>query len=157
MTVAAPDPYAELRQRLVKFFGWRNADTPEDLAQETLARGLTRLREGLEPDNRDGYFFAIAWNVLHEAQRAGRRQHVAVDESTLAGPGAFAAIDVRLSAERVMAWLEESDRQLLMRYHAGEADALRRDLGVSAGALRVRVHRLHNRLSLALRAVEAHQ
>jgi len=40
--------YEELRRRLIKFFEWRGAFFPEDLADETLNRTARKIDEGEE-------------------------------------------------------------------------------------------------------------
>ena len=67
-----PDPAvadrlcAEIRALLVKFFEYRNHENPEDLAHETLIRGLERLGRGVDLKVPVRYFFfGVAMDKLY--------------------------------------------------------------------------------------------
>src|SRR5262245_350687 len=54
--------YEELRRRLIKFFEWRGAFFPEDLADETLNRTARKIDEGEEIEKN---VIALALGVAH--------------------------------------------------------------------------------------------
>src|SRR5262245_66482613 len=54
--------YEELRRRLIKFFEWRGAFFPEDLAAETLNRTARKIDGGEEIEKND---IALALGVAH--------------------------------------------------------------------------------------------
>jgi hypothetical protein len=58
----ATERYAELYRNLVRYFEWNRKPDAEDLAQETLKRGFSRLQQGQKITTKDpaGYFFGIA-------------------------------------------------------------------------------------------------
>ena len=64
----SPDPdiaggeYEELRRRLIKFFEWRGAFFPEDLADETLTRTARKIDKGEEIEKN---VIALALGVAH--------------------------------------------------------------------------------------------
>lgn len=149
-----PDPdqaeakYAELTERLTRFFEWRHCRCPDDLAQETLRRGLTRLSTGAEVRTEDPsrYFFGIAKFVLRETWKT--REH---DQLDPAGSDVNSTDDMRrvegdVLLRECLEALTSDERALLWRYHSGDRAELRRDLGLSDSALRVRVHRLIQRV-----------
>ena len=67
--------YVEIRDRLVSYFGRRNAPTPDDLADETLNRVAKRLEE--QPIDDVGpahYCYIVARFVLLESVRQRDRE-----------------------------------------------------------------------------------
>lgn len=145
------DSYEALIPRLRKFFAWRRCASPEDLAQEVLVRGLRRLSEGIEiQPNPAHYFFGIARLVLHEERRRSAREPGALPDDAVATDGVIGPTEDRILLSQVLGRLAPDDRRLLERYHLGNRDALRRELQLSAEALRVRVHRLHRRIQAAV-------
>jgi DNA-directed RNA polymerase specialized sigma24 family protein len=150
-----PDPargaekYADLVERLTRFFEWRRCASPEDLAQETLLRGLTRIKDGadlyVDPVN---YFFGIAQNVLKESRRADARaaRNVVPDDELQGKSDEFVSVDARIDLARALALLPAADRALIVQYYTRDREQLRRTSRLTAEALRVRVHRILRRL-----------
>jgi DNA-directed RNA polymerase specialized sigma24 family protein len=58
-----------VRGRLVRFFEWRGAQVPEDLADETLERVARKLAVGTPIDDLRKYIFGVARFVAREALR----------------------------------------------------------------------------------------
>lgn len=148
--------FSMLSQRLVVFFRWRGADAAEDLAQETLQRGLSKMDAGLELYSPPvHYFFAIAKNVLRESRRKSVRDPhcIGVDLDTFSD---WASTDTRADhaalLEECLSTLSKDDRHVVVRYYEGERDKLTGELGVDANALRVRVHRAVRRMRARLAA-----
>jgi DNA-directed RNA polymerase specialized sigma24 family protein len=70
----AEEKYRELYKQLVHFFERKCYRDPEDLAQETLRRGFSKLQQGYEikSTNPTLYFFDIARHVTQDSFRAYR-------------------------------------------------------------------------------------
>src|SRR5215471_1789281 len=78
----AEERYRELHQKLVRYFGWNQAAEPEDMAQEALKRGITRLQEGqkITTDDPAGYFFGIARNLVREGWSIRKTEPLPLDD-----------------------------------------------------------------------------
>ena len=162
----AGEAYERIRRRLVKFFEWRGARFPEDLGDETLDRVMRRLAEGEQIRSADPltYCYGVARNVLREWWEQERRAPQAVEVERIAAPPGPSA--ETLERERRLACLERcverlapETRRLVMEYYQdprGRAkilgrQALARGLGVKAGTLRLRMHRLRADLEVCVR------
>lgn len=145
-----PDPdlaaakYRDLFARLVKFFEWRNCRPADDLAQETLRRGLTRVAAGVDVYTADPnhYFFGIARFVALENWKAPRLDSSGELDEQVSGLHTPAQIEAGILLDQCLAALDPVERALLLRYHTGDRDELRAEVGLDATALRVRVHRI---------------
>ena len=149
-----PDPalanakYLALSRRLVKFFEWRHCQPADELAQETLTRGFKDLAAGREVFTSDpaNFFFGYARNIARETWKG--RRHDALDD--VAEPvslvGTAEQVEARLLLSQCLAMLAPGERDLVTRYYAGESAALCAELRLAPGALRVRVHRIVERL-----------
>ena len=153
--------YEALRERLVRFFEWNRADTPEELADETLDRLAHRLAangdEVLDPAR---FSAGIARLLLKEHWRENERREAAL--SAMAG-SYHDAVKRQMEAahqEERMTVLEEClqaipgpSRNLIERYFSVEGrtqahlrQQLAEEYGISTNALRNRV--LRTRLEL---------
>jgi DNA-directed RNA polymerase specialized sigma24 family protein len=150
-----PDPeqatakYTALRSRLIKFFEWRNCDSPEDLAQETLVRGLTRVSEGADIFGPDAvaYFFGIARNVVREQRRPRPLEFIGdLDELTSGASLAAHGVDAQIQLEQCLRRLPPPERELLVRFATEDHHTLSRETGMTPNALRVKVHRIRKKL-----------
>lgn len=144
----AADKCDELFFRLVKFFEWRNCTSPKDLAQDTLLRGFARISSGaaihVDPVH---YFFGVARNIMHEDLRAARgTRDVSLDERSDIGAVAFGGVEARIQLQQCIDRLTPVERSLLVRYHTEERRELCRELDITAGVLRLRVHRIRRKL-----------
>jgi RNA polymerase sigma-70 factor, ECF subfamily len=135
-------------QRAVYAYFLRMLGNPfdaEELTQETFVRACTaalRFRGGSSVKT---WLFGIARRVLLENIR--RRRGVALDEAP-EQPGPVEHPEDRIDLERAFARLSSADREVLMlvdvlRFMPNEAAAI---LGLSAGNLRVRLHRARARM-----------
>lgn len=141
-----------LRRRLEDFFKWRGCDDPEELADETLNRCYVAVAKGVAINTTIGaYVRGIAHYVYTEQIRVrARRQMVPLDAvATLATADHAHAIEQRMRVEQALVHLSEDERLLLRRYFAEGPRELGRDLDVPEGTLRVRVHRLVQRVRRA--------
>jgi RNA polymerase sigma factor (sigma-70 family) len=156
LAVLDPDPvraearYGELRSQLVRFFEWQRHSDPEDAAQETLARGFRRVAAGVDTSAAGvhGYFFGIARNLVKEGWKGRREELLDPDawERTPSPGRHVEQVEARLALTYYLGRLRASERRLIVRYYTGDRDALSRELGVTAGNLRVIVHRIRQKI-----------
>jgi DNA-directed RNA polymerase specialized sigma24 family protein len=150
--------YEQLRRRLVAVFEYRRCHHPEELADETLDRVARKVQEmGPEFEGSDParFVFGVAWNVARESFR--RRSTVPLPDGwERMVPMAPKVDDDAREHACLDCCLEElaaPERDLILGYHEGDRSArIRRrselagELGLSANALRLKIHRLTDRL-----------
>ena len=73
--------YENLRQRLIKFFEWRNCEMPEELTDIVFDRILKKLDEGEQIQQLTAYASTIAQFVFKEYLRSNERQNQLIEES----------------------------------------------------------------------------
>lgn len=159
---AAPLESYRARLRVFAARHLRDRAAAEDVAQETLTRGLESLRAGRirNPAALGGYLFQTALRLcMHRSRSAGREKRAlqrfgsgggeASDESPLAG---LISAEERSSVLDAMGALPQDDRTLLELTYRDELDSeeIGRRLGVTAGAVCVRRHRAIRRLAKLL-------
>jgi len=170
----APEPLADAdaegarlesyRVRLQVFAGRRVHDwtAAEDIAQETLKRGLEALRAGRirNPDALGGYLFQTALRLcMHRGRSAGRERKALQrlgpaepatdDHGTL---GHLISAEERASLHDALGALSPDDRSLLELTYRDELDSseIGRRLGLTAGNVCVRRHRAIRKLAQIL-------
>ena len=167
-TESGGERYLEIRGRLVDYFGRRDCQAPDDLADETLNRVARRLEEAGAID--DGtparYCYIVAKFVFLESLRRPRQ----VDLADQVGEAAEAQVpDERAESERTLACLEQclqscssTDRALILDYYrapGGSAREHRKDLaqrlGITANSLAIRAYRIRSRLEACVRGCVA--
>lgn len=149
--------YEALRERLIRFFEWNHADTPQELADETLDRLARRLsayeHEILNPAK---FAAGIARLLLKEHFREKGRREAALATMAESYPGLArmetesARQDERMAAlEQCLRAIPEASRNLIERYFSAESRAhvqqrqrLAEEHGISTNALRNRVMRI---------------
>ena len=158
--------YESIRSRLLRFFAWRGARAPEELADATFDRVCRKVTEGLALRSAEAehYFLGVARNVLREAWDLDRRrpaQELTDQALTRAVPApeprgedspALACL------ERCLGTLPPETRDLVLLYYGFEGGAqipqrraLATRLGIGVNALRIRLHRLRARLEDCVR------
>jgi RNA polymerase sigma factor (sigma-70 family) len=145
----AAEKYEDLFARLVKFFEWRNCRSPEDLAQETLTRGLTNVARGADIYTTDPvhYFFGIAKNIVREDRRPrDRESSMNIDDLPDPASLQFNQVDAQIQLDQCLGRLPATDRELLVRFHTEDHQIVCRQLSLTANALRVRAHRARKKL-----------
>jgi DNA-directed RNA polymerase specialized sigma24 family protein len=160
----AGDRYEEARLRLIKFFQWRHAASPEDLADETIDRVSRSLEEddALQPRNWPAFWHGFARNVLREEwkKRIDVRQPPAAPAFTT-GPGRDEETrEFRLAClDRCLRGLSDESRTLILQYYQLRKGAqiehrkrLAEERGIPLNALRLRVHRIRGKLEAAMRS-----
>lgn len=160
--------YEIIRRKLIKYFECRGCMVAEDQTDETINRVARRIFEGKQIWTTDpaSYFYGVARNVLREYWSSPERDftplaclpplaHPLEDTTKMK-----TAQDERLSLEQRLAALEASlaelpgeSRDLIVRYYEGEKSvrirnrrALAEQLGIPPNALRIRMHRLREKL-----------
>jgi DNA-directed RNA polymerase specialized sigma24 family protein len=155
--------YVELRGQLVARLRRRGCAAADDLVDEAIERVARRIAGGVRPRDLERYASGVARFVALEARGRASR-HVALDAVAIDAPAGDAPGDAELVAQlrRCLDELRPEARELLLRYAdpAGGGDldgrdALARELGIGANALRLRVHRLRRQLSARLHRLVA--
>lgn len=164
----AGEKYEQIRVGIIKFFECRGSAFPHDLADETINRVARKILEGadIQEANFSAYFYGVARNVFKEHLRSPdmnfapidalpRRQHPAEDPVQL-----IERRRVQREIERQLECLEAcienlpaAARKLVISYYELEKGAkieyrkqLAEALGLSTNSLRIRVHRLREKL-----------
>lgn len=164
----AGEKYESVRRKLMKFFEWNSCFPPEDLVDETFERVEQRIGE-VEMRDVIGFAWGVAKNVRHEAhKRAGRSVSISDlpgHESSLADThDNEKSIHEKMEKERrikclhlCLQRLPKRDRELFLAYHTTDGEhvpyrqGLAERLGLTLGALRVKVNRLRNELEKCAR------
>ncbi|HEV2667934.1 MAG TPA: sigma-70 family RNA polymerase sigma factor [Blastocatellia bacterium] len=150
--------YEELRRRLIKFFEWRGAFFPEDLADETLNRTARKIDEGEEIEKN---VIALALGVAHfvflETSRRPDNRRAQMEELIpVAAPPEHQVEDDDLRVvylRECLRGLSTESRELIIEYYGEEGrakiedrKALAEKLGISLNALFSRAKRIRDRL-----------
>jgi len=155
----AGDRYEDVRLRLVKFFQWRHAAVPEDLADQTMDRVSQRLRDDatLQPQNWPAYFHGFARNVLREHWKEQARRPPPLRLAPEPEADAESKERRLQCLDRCQGLLPEDSRALILQYYALQRGAQiehRRQVagerGIPLNALRLRVHRIRGRLDVCV-------
>src|SRR5262245_19411502 len=156
LAILDPDPiraeaaYRELRNQLVRFLEWQKCQDPEDAAQEALTRGLKRIAAGADTSvsGARSYFFGIAKNLVKEGWKS--RKEELLDPADLERHPSTARhveqVEARVALSECLGRLRDNERRLLVRYFTEDRIDLCRELGVTAGGLRVMVHRIRRKI-----------
>jgi DNA-directed RNA polymerase specialized sigma24 family protein len=159
----AAERYQAIRERVQRFFAWRGARWPDELADETIDRVARRLAGGeiIRTADVARYFLGVARNVLREAWQRDKVHGGEHDVNDLAEPTPVSGPDEDAHVECLERCLEElgaDSRDLLLRYYQGDGmakiegrRALAAQLGLPSGTLRIRLHRLRARLESCVR------
>jgi RNA polymerase sigma factor (sigma-70 family) len=163
----AGEKYESIRQALIELFeAWQCLD-PDELADETINRVVTRLDELVLTYSGDPalYFYGVAKMVRKEYFRKTRPMEL---KETLGG-----SLDkpddekelLHACLDECLGKLPPKDRDLVLMYYEGDKrkkiDSRKRlglELDLSGNTLRVRVHRIRATLEQCiLRCLRAHQ
>lgn len=139
----AEKKYEALRLKLVKFFEWNNASSPEDLAQDVMFKAFKRIAEGqnIYAENPHSYFFGFARKVLQEAWKGHKFDELGPDHGTFI-PSAEHMLDLKRCLEN----LPDEERKLIVLYQSEEPSSLCIRMGISIDNLRLRIHRIRRKL-----------
>ena len=150
--------YEHIRKSLIKIFAWRGCAEAEDLADETINRVARKVPEiaSTYEGNPALYFYGVGRRLFLEYQKQQQLRRAPQEPDA---ESAAAAIEEEASAaelerrheclEQCLQKLSGSNRELISDYYQRDMQTKgdsrseqARRLGVSAGALRVRAHRL---------------
>jgi len=147
--------YIEIRDSIVRIFGWRHCADPEGMADEVFDRASRKapeLRKTFQGDPKL-FCYGVANNLIREYQKK-IKSFVPIEDVDIAAdlPDEVAAANDELREEclsHCLQELSEEKRLLILSYYAKEKRAktihraeLARELGISIEALRVRVLRI---------------
>jgi RNA polymerase sigma factor (sigma-70 family) len=164
----AGEKYEQLRTRLLRFFEWRGAESPDELSDETLDRVSLKLFQGELILDLSGYVYGVARNVLRESWEKQQRQRSVIEavaeqalvsrETEGVSDDAEQEIEILRCLERCLGKLSAENRELIIAYYQQEKGAkiqnrrqLASRLGIPINALRIRVFRIRERLELCVR------
>lgn len=178
---SADEQYKLLRQKLHSFFERRGCLSPEDLANETLDRVSRKLSkgEGVSAQNLARYCYGVASHILREHWRSSVQDAIYIlpiahnvpifesQQQTEIETSANQETDISLHyLQTCLEQLPPEDRLLILKYYEYGSDdqpitekrlRLAQNLGIGISALRVRAHRIRERLSDQLaHLMEAH-
>ena len=141
----AGERYEAIRSRLVKIFACRGCANPEDLADETIDRVMSKLPE-IAPTYvgpPEAYFYRVAQFIYFEHLRRQRRAPPPTPQPGEEREAEWACL------ERCLERLAPADRALIEAYYSDERrlrierrKELADGLGIGLNALRLRLHRL---------------
>lgn len=146
--------YEELRRKLIRFFDWNGAASPEELTDITLDRLTRKLQENMVAGSVQSFAYGIARLVLREQWKIDSRFE----------RGGAALLRERATEREIenglierlrecLAKLSRESRELILAYY--DEDKIRKvkhrqdlatALGVPLTTLRLRAHRLRARL-----------
>ena len=155
----AGEKYENLRLTLMKFFDWRGAYFPEELADETINRVIRKLDEGETIRDLPTYCHGVARLVLLEKLKGPdnkRADFETLPPAALVAPEPSEREDVDEKQdcfERCLKELPAESRQLILQYYSDEKRekidrrlSMAERLGIPLNALRSRAQRIRNRL-----------
>lgn len=167
----AGEKYEQIRQKLMKFFQWRNCSSSaaEEYTDRTIDRVARKIEEGAEIHARDPYlyFHGIAINVLREHwKKVGKDSVESLDDLPPTRNPSVNPIETqeaeesRVERERRLECLDECVNELpadqlemITEYHQGEGGAkiarrkaMSERLNLPLNALRIRMCRLRGEL-----------
>lgn len=150
----SPDPeiaereFAELRNRLIKFFEWNGAADADDLADDTLFRVFRSLREGMAPSGSlQHYAHAIAAYVLKESRVIRKAEELPELAEAQENRESLGHAERTLLAQELLNTLSKEDRALLTSYFKHDRAATAARFGLTSTALRLKIHRILRKLS----------
>ena len=163
---AAGERYLKIREKLCKFFQWRNCPTFDDLADQTIDRVARRVDHGAEIRSGDMYLFfhGVAVNVLREywkqAQKVQEKPFDEAPETKVAVENPIESAERSGDKERQMSCLDgcvgklpAQQLMLITQYHQGQGgakiaqrNALAEHFGIPLNALRIRAFRIRGEL-----------
>ena len=172
MLLLDPDPdsaavkFQQVRRRIISYLSRRGCRIAEDLVDEAVKRVSAKLSAGVEIGNIDHYWYGVARNVLREYWSAQGKEHIqsiadlTPSEEPFVDPAAAEREDEAIQIEelknecmrRCLKSLPNDERTLIIEYcKKGDREQLALSLGLTLKNLRVRVHRLRERLNGCLK------
>lgn len=160
--------YESLRVRLVKFFEWRNCETPEELTDTVFDRIAKKISAGEQIQNIGAYAVTVAQFVLKEDYRRRVRLTQSIEDNPAienliiadSSTGMNETDDLRLDClEKCLAELSDENRRLFVAYYDTDERTmiptrkrLADSINISLNVLRIRVCRLKGKLENCTRS-----
>ncbi len=154
----AAEKYIALRERLEKFFEWRDCENTEELADIVFDRVIKKILEGENIENAEAYSISVAKFVLMENRRDSLRKEE-FDENSLKNISENISEEDELKDKKFdclnkcLADFPEDKRKLLIEYFDTEEETMipkRKSLaeksGLNLNTLRIRISRLKTKL-----------
>jgi DNA-directed RNA polymerase specialized sigma24 family protein len=154
--------YESLRVRLIKFFEWRNCETPDELTDTVIDQLIKKISEGEQIQNINAYAATVAGFVFKSDCRRRERLFQPIDDNPavekLAAADTFAAADEDDNSrfdclDKCLAQFSDENRRLVVAYFDTDERTmiatrkrLADSLDVSLNSLRIRVCRLKAKL-----------
>ena len=152
----AGEAFEALRERVTGLLEWWGTSRATDLADETLDRVARKIEEGarIAEGSLGAYVRGVARMVFYESKRDRTNQLHAPE--TLVESQSEDVEPAMLCLDDCLSTLQEDDRKLVLRYYDnGKRADVRQQLatenGMSMTALRIRTHRLRQRLEECVR------
>ena len=154
--------YLSLRERLERFFEWRNCEDPEELTDTVFDRVVKKINDGEEIKNAEAYCVSVAKFVLLENRREALRKKEldpdsaevnsveddkGTDESDDLKNKRFKCLDECLAEfptdkKKLLISYFDTDEKTLIPKRKGLAEKI----GINLNTLRIRVSRLKSKL-----------
>ncbi len=148
--------YEDLRERIMGLLQWWGAGRAAELADETLDRVAQKLEEGavIADGSLGAYVRGVARMVFYESTREPSEQ---LSDRELVSPATDDSEAALVCLDRCLASLAHDERKLVLRYYDnGRRAELRQriadEMKISMSALRIRTHRLRDRLERCVTA-----
>lgn len=153
--------YELLRARLIKFFEWRNCETPEELTDIVFDRIAKKITEGEQIQNINAYAAATANFVYKESLNNINRRTQSIDETPELEDLIQATNDTENEIDdtqvnclrKCLAAFSDENRRLIVAYYDTDERTmiparkrLADSLAISLNTLRIRVCRLKAKL-----------
>jgi DNA-directed RNA polymerase specialized sigma24 family protein len=149
-TARAEAKYLDLCRSLRRYFEWARSSDPDDMAQEAILRGLTRLQEGkkITVANPASYFLGIARNLVREGWKERKPEQLEIDElpEDLLIFRGLDPSEQRIYVKECLRELSQEEFDMLVAYTEGKGNEWGLARGLQPGAVRLRVHRLRKRI-----------
>ena len=143
----AEEKYLLFRSKLIWYFDRHNCECPDDLADETLYRIVRAVSNGTEiyAKNPFAFFWAVAENVRREERKHHKSEPLENDQSVSRESPSSLEDKIYLK-ECMKATLSSEEENLLRRFYLDGCQRTAERLGVSLPNLRVKVHRIRNKV-----------
>jgi len=160
----AAEKYIALRERLERFFDWRDCENAEELTDIVFDRATKKISEGEKVKNAEAYCISIAKFVLLENRREVFKQEE-LDENSAdintdsAQEDSDEEKDVRFKClDECLMKLPDEKRLLLIDYFdtdektmISKRKAVAETEGVNLNTLRIRISRLKSKLEVCVK------
>lgn len=154
----ALESYFRLREKLVRFFGWRGHPQPEDLADVALDRAAIKIQTGadVQPAAVPAFVLGIARFIYLEEMRRLEAEKTALRqfrEQTPSSSRQDSENPLLTLLLRCLDQIPSLHRKLILRYYEGDGEErirvrqeMAQELGLDRNTLRIRTHRIRRSL-----------